>query len=80
MTKYHFESRALPPISETQNYTKYEVLKEIEVQSGEIASWFNQSGGGTQYFTDLLIRDIDGNLIEATIKNLLENGYIHMVD
>ena len=75
-----FESRALPPISETQNYTKYKVLKPIEVKSGGIAPWFDQPGGGIQYFTDSVIKDMDGNMVEATVKNLLENGYIQIIE
>lgn len=40
----------------------------------------DQPGGGTQYFTDSLIKDIEGNMVEANIKNLVENGYIDIVD
>lgn len=32
---------------------------------GKIAPWFDQPGGGTKYFTDSLIKDIDGNMVEA---------------
>ncbi len=33
-------------------YNKYEVLKDIKVRKGDIASWFDQPGGGTQYKLD----------------------------
>ncbi len=44
-----YANRALPPGSETKPYNAYEVVKPIEVQSGKIAPWFDQPGGGIQY-------------------------------
>lgn len=48
-------------------YTKYEVLKDFKVKSGTIAPWFDEIGGGTQYFTDL------------TVDELIELGYIRKI-
>ena len=59
-----FEERALPPFMEEQPYTKYEVIRQIPVKSGETATWFDQPGGGTQYLTDM------------TVDELILNGYI----
>jgi hypothetical protein len=53
---------------ESQPYSKYEVIKSLEVKSGEIAPWFNQAGKGTQYLTDL------------EIKNLLHQGYLRIIE
>ena len=53
-----FEERALPPFMEQQAYTKYEVVKPLPAKSGEIASWFDQPGGGTQYFTDMTVDEL----------------------
>jgi len=59
-----YSSRSLPPGSDTRPYNVYEVLKPIDVQSGEIAPWFDQSGGGIQYqFTQ-------------TIEELIQLGYL----
>lgn len=43
-----FEERALPPFMENQPYKQYEVLEPFDVQSGPIAPWFDQLGGGWQ--------------------------------
>lgn len=58
-----FEMRSLPAGSETRPYNVYEVVKPVEVQAGEIASWFDQPGGGIQYMFNLSI----GELIEQGI-------------
>lgn len=58
-----YEKRSLAPGSETKPYNVYAVLKPVEVQAGEIAPWFDQPGGGTQYMFDKSIRE----LIEAAI-------------
>lgn len=58
-----YEMRSLAPGSETKPYNVYEVLKPVEVLSGEIAPWFDQPGGGIQYMFDKSIRE----LIEAGI-------------
>ncbi len=52
-----FSERALPPASQEAVYHKYEVLRELDVKSGEIAAWFDEIGGGTQYYIDETIQD-----------------------
>lgn len=58
-----YSNRSLPPGSDARPYNAYEIIKQIDVQSGEIAPWFDQFAGGMQYqFTqsieDLIQRDI----------------------
>lgn len=62
-----YEARALPYNQELMPYHTYEVLKPLDVQSGSAASWFDQSGGGTQYITNQPVAD------------LLKNGYLREV-
>jgi len=63
-----FENRALSPTTDMNNYHTYEIIKPVEVQSGEIAPWFDQPGGGIQYrFND-------------TIQNLINNGILREVN
>lgn len=45
-------------------YSTYTVLKPLPVQSGPVAPWFGQPGGGTQYLTF------------NPISYLLQNGYL----
>jgi hypothetical protein len=52
------EARSLPPDANLSIYEKFQVAKPFQVQSGTVAPWFGQSGGGIQYVTspiDLLI-------------------------
>jgi filamentous hemagglutinin len=56
----------LPPGSEARAYVKLEVLKPINAQAGEIAPWFGQPGGGTQFKT------------EISLEKLIENGYVRI--
>ena len=44
-----YSNRALPPNSNVCPYHIYEIKKPIEVQSGKVASWFGEPGGGIQY-------------------------------
>lgn len=44
-----WEQRSLPPSSLGKPYTEYEIVKPIPAQSGWIAPWFRQIGGGIQY-------------------------------
>lgn len=44
-----YKNRSLPPGSDARPYNVYEVVKPIDVQSGKIAPWFDQPGGGIQY-------------------------------
>jgi hypothetical protein len=44
-------ARALPSETAAQPLRNFEVLKPFEVQSGTVAPWFGQPGGGTQYLS-----------------------------
>ena len=45
-------NRAMSPDSKFDLYNQYKVNKEIPVRKGEIAPWFDEPGGGTQYMLD----------------------------
>ena len=62
-----YKMRSLSPGSETKAYHVYEILKSIEVLSGETAAWFDNPGGGTQH------------KFSKRIKDLLKEGYISEV-
>ncbi len=62
-----FEQLALPPGSENKPLVEITVMKDIPCRSGKIVSWFDQPGGGKQYFTDVLVEDDSGNMVEATM-------------
>jgi hypothetical protein len=62
------EQRAMAPGADQVNLTKYKILKPLPVESGEIAPWFDQPGGGTQYKASL------------TAKQLVEQGYIQAIE
>lgn len=74
-----YESRALPPHMKEQPYTKYVILRDFEVRSGEIAPWFGEIGKGTQYYSKSTILDDFGNPVEANVSNLLKYGYIDII-
>ncbi|NLK72342.1 MAG: TNT domain-containing protein [Clostridiales bacterium] len=59
-----YSNRALPPGSDARPYNAYEVVKPIDVQSGKIAPWFDQPGGGTQY------------QFSQSIEDLIQSGYL----
>jgi hypothetical protein len=44
-------ARSLPPGTAGQSLRTFEVVKPFEVQSGTVAPWFNQPGGGLQFRT-----------------------------
>lgn len=45
-----FDQRAIPPSSVNYEYHQYRVLKPLDgVDEGQVAPWFEQPGGGTQY-------------------------------
>ena len=44
-------ARSLPPGTTGQPLRTFQVMKPFEVDSGEVAPWFNQPGGGLQYRT-----------------------------
>ncbi|UXH46457.1 T7SS effector LXG polymorphic toxin [Rossellomorea vietnamensis] len=74
-----YEKRALPPHMKDQPYTKYRIINGFEVRSGEIAPWFDELGYGVQYNTQIKIMDDYGNMVEATVENLLDYGYIEKI-
>lgn len=63
-----YTNRALAPGTNTKPYSKFIVKKPIDVQSGKIAPWFGEKGGGIQYF------------LPETVKALLDGGYLERVD
>ena len=63
-----FENRALPGSGPPGDYGAFEVLKPLPVQSGKIAPWFGQPGGGMQYLTD------------KGVAYLIEKGYLRKID
>ncbi|PIV48651.1 MAG: hypothetical protein COZ75_08805 [Flavobacteriaceae bacterium CG_4_8_14_3_um_filter_34_10] len=56
--------RSLAPGTTSKPINVYEVVKPIEVNAGEVAPWFDEVGGGTQYKFD------------KSIQELLDEGYI----
>lgn len=70
------EQRALPPGTENKPLVEITTLKDIPCSSGEIAPWFDQPGGGLQYYSDIKIKALDGSMVEATLENLKKNLYI----
>ena len=46
-----YGQRSLPPDTNPNDYHVYEVIKPLPVQSGQIAAWFGQPGGGVQHYT-----------------------------
>ena len=50
-----FESRALPWNQATQNYSVYEVIRPLPVDSGTAIPWFGSTGGATQYKTGISV-------------------------
>ncbi len=62
-----YVERSLPIGSDTRPYNAYQIVKPIEVQSGFVAPWFGQLGGGVQY------------QFSKTIEELIEQGYIRRI-
>lgn len=62
------ENRALKPGTEKGKYAIFKINKPINVQSGRIAPWFGQPGGGIQY------------KLYETVEELLKYGYINVID
>lgn len=58
-----YEQRALAPGTELKQYSIFEVLQPINVKAGEIASWFNQPGGGMQYQLPEIIDKLLGEFL-----------------
>lgn len=62
-----YEQRALPYDPARMSHTRYEVVKEFEVDAGPAASAFDQIGGGTQYKT------------RKPVKDLVREGYLREI-
>ncbi|NTV96699.1 MAG: glycohydrolase toxin TNT-related protein, partial [Thiobacillus sp.] len=62
--------RAMAPdtVGKNLTLTKYEVLKPLPVAAGEIAPWFDQPGGGTQYKASL------------SAEELVKQGYLKKIE
>ena len=68
-TMYCNESeRSMEPFSDKSNYNTYEVLKPFEVKSGQIAPYYFQKGGGTQY------------LLEQSVKWYRTHGFLRLIN
>lgn len=65
--------RSLAPHSENARYYIFEVQKSFEMNSGQIASWFDQPGEGTQYIK----YRTDGDIYE--IRELIRRRLIKIV-
>jgi len=60
-------ARSLPPGTAGQPLRTFEVVKPFEVESGTVAPWFNQPGGGLQYRTPV---NLDTLLNRGIIKGV----------
>ena len=60
-------ARSLPPGTAGQPLRTFEVVKPFEVESGTVAPWFNQPGGGLQYRTPV---NLDVLLKRGIIKEV----------
>ncbi|SDD79970.1 TNT domain-containing protein [Actinokineospora iranica] len=78
-----YASRSIPPQSLVStpaaycNYRAYEVLRPFVVDSGPIAPWFAQPGGGWQY--QLKAAHIPGAPSPLNVKWLLDNGFLKRI-
>ncbi|NUT54062.1 MAG: TNT domain-containing protein [Saccharothrix sp.] len=78
--KSSYASRSIPPQNlngtppEKCNYHIYLVLKDFDVDSGTIAKWFAQVGGGTQY--QLNGSYVQGAPQKLNVQWLLDNKYL----
>lgn len=60
-----YGQRSLAPGTENKAYNVYEVVNPVEVKAGEIAPWFDQPGGGTQFKFDKSINELlDAGIIK----------------
>jgi hypothetical protein len=62
-----YAARALAPGTASKPYEVYEVVKPIDVDSGIVAPWFGEAGGGFQYE------------LPRSVEWLLDNGYLKVV-
>ena len=75
-----YAERAIPPQSLDGtpaagcNYHTYRVLRPFTVDSGPIAAWFAQPGGGAQYQLDASL--VPGAPTALNVLWLVDNGYL----
>ena len=62
-----YEMRAVAPGTDQRPYSVFEVVEQINVKSGSIASWFDEPGGGIQY------------LLPDTVDELLDAGILRRI-
>ena len=67
------EMRSLAVHVRYEDYYEYELLKDMEFTYGEIAPWFDQPGGGTQYIK----MDASGNRMR--IQDMLDKGWLKQI-
>ncbi len=71
-----YTQRSLPAGYDKLPYHIYEVVESIEVQSGKIAPWFGEEGGGIQH---LFYKSIEELLKQGILKEvfrwMLKNYY-----
>jgi hypothetical protein len=78
-----YAARAIPPQSlvgvpaAACNYHQYRVIRTFSVDSGPIAAWFAQPGGGLQYQLDATL--VSGAPPTLNVMWLLGNGYLDRV-
>nr|WP_304413033.1 hypothetical protein [Virgibacillus sp. SK37] len=41
-----------------------------------MSPWFDRKGGGIQFHFSMQIKVFEGNMVEATVENLLKNKHI----
>lgn len=63
-----YTERALPVGTDKKPYTVFEIVKPVEVQSGKIAPWFGEKGGGIQYeFSNKISELLDQGKIRKVV-------------
>jgi Tuberculosis necrotizing toxin len=79
-----YASRSIPPSSlvssppEICNYHEYRVVQGFAVDSGPIAPWFAQPGGGRQFQLDASL--VPGAPTPLNVMWLVNNGFLTRVD
>ncbi len=63
-----YTQRALPPGTNLKPYSVFEVVKPLNVKSGEVKPWFGEEGHGIQY------------MFNQPIYKLLENGTLRRIE
>ena len=63
-----YTSRSCAPGTEDKPYSVFVLKKPVDVQSGIIAAWFDEEGGGYQYF------------LPSSVMNLINDGSLRRVE